>query len=56
MPSKKRRQLAAYPLTVKQLENESLKVYLYQFNKECMAMKDQDEKIILVVLLNVIWP
>lgn len=56
MVSKRRRQLAAYFLTVKQQEKESLKAYLAMFNKECMTMNDQDENITLVALLGGIWP
>lgn len=45
-----------YLLTIKQREDESLKVYLTRFNKERMMVDDQDEKIILAALLEGIWP
>lgn len=36
---------------MKQREEESLKTYIYYFNKEQMTIDDQDEKITLVELL-----
>lgn len=36
--------------------NESLKAYLAQFNKECMIVEDQDERITLAALLGGVWP
>lgn len=55
MASRRRRRLAAYLLTVKQREVESLKAYLVWFNKERMTVGNQDEKIMLVALLKGIW-
>lgn len=46
-----RRKPITYLPTTKQMEDESLKVYLTHFNKECMISNDQDEKITLVALL-----
>lgn len=51
MASKWRRWPIAYLLTMKQQEDESLEAYLTQFNKECLTMEKQDEKITLVALL-----
>ncbi|XP_042944641.1 uncharacterized protein LOC122278527 [Carya illinoinensis] len=48
--------LAAYLLTIKQKEGESLKAYLSKFNKERLTTDDQDEKITLAALLGGIWP
>ncbi|XP_042973107.1 uncharacterized protein LOC122304911 [Carya illinoinensis] len=56
MSSRKRRRPATYLLTVKQRDGKSLKSYLSLFNKECMTIDDQDEKITLAVLLGGMWP
>lgn len=56
MTSRKKRRPTIYLLTMKQREGESLKMYLYHFNKEHLATDDQDKKIILVALLGDIWP
>ncbi|KAF5469063.1 hypothetical protein F2P56_013163 [Juglans regia] len=55
MASRKCRRPSVYLLTVKQLEDESLKAYLTRFNKEKMTT-DQDEKIMLAALLEGVWP
>ncbi|KAF5450115.1 hypothetical protein F2P56_030491 [Juglans regia] len=55
MASSRRRCPSAYLLTIKQGEDESLKIYLSRLNKECMIIEDQDEKITLVALLGGVW-
>lgn len=42
-------------MIVKQREDESLMVYIAQFNRERLTVDDQDEKILLVALLVDIW-
>ncbi|XP_040987743.1 uncharacterized protein LOC121235461 [Juglans microcarpa x Juglans regia] len=54
--SRRRRRPATYLLTIKQMEDESLKSYLARFNKERMTTDNQDEKITLATLLGGIWP
>ncbi|XP_041026942.1 uncharacterized protein LOC121267140 [Juglans microcarpa x Juglans regia] len=56
LASRKRRHQATYLLTVKQQDDEGLKSYLSRFNRECMTIDNQDEKITLVALLGGIWP
>ncbi|XP_042972962.1 uncharacterized protein LOC122304763 [Carya illinoinensis] len=56
MVSRKCKRPVAYLLTVKQREEESLKVYVTCLNKESMTTNDQDEKIMLAALLGGIWP
>ncbi|KAF5445206.1 hypothetical protein F2P56_034273 [Juglans regia] len=56
MANKWRRRSAAYLLTVKQKDDESLKAYLVRFNKERMTANDQDEKFMMAALLGGIWP
>ncbi|KAG6692471.1 hypothetical protein I3842_10G115500 [Carya illinoinensis] len=56
MESRRCHSLAAYLLTIKQKEGESLKAYLSKFNKERLTTDDQDEKITLAALLGGIWP
>ncbi|XP_040996144.1 uncharacterized protein LOC121242332 [Juglans microcarpa x Juglans regia] len=56
MASRKRRRPATYLLTVKQRDDESLKLYLSRFNRERMMIDDQDEKITLAALLGGIRP
>ncbi|KAF5481765.1 hypothetical protein F2P56_002393 [Juglans regia] len=56
MSSRRRWRLMTYLLTIKQAEDESLKSYLSRFNKECIAIVDQDEKITLAALLGGVWP
>ncbi|XP_041002416.1 uncharacterized protein LOC121248119 [Juglans microcarpa x Juglans regia] len=51
MSSQWRQHPAAYLLTIKQTEDESLKSYLARFNKERMTIDNQDEKITLTALL-----
>lgn len=43
-------------MTLKQREDESLKVYLAKFNKKQMATDDQNKKITLAALLRGVWP
>ncbi|XP_040999817.1 uncharacterized protein LOC121245946 [Juglans microcarpa x Juglans regia] len=56
MSNRRRRYSAAYLLTIKQTEDESLKSYLTRFNNERMTADDQDEKITLAALLGGVWP
>ncbi|XP_041001635.1 uncharacterized protein LOC121247335 [Juglans microcarpa x Juglans regia] len=56
MASRRRSHPAAYLLTIKQGEDESLKAYLSRFNKELMTTDDQDKKITLAALLVGVWP
>lgn len=44
LASSQRRRPTTYLLIVKQQENESLKSYLFKFNKECMTADDLDQK------------
>lgn len=46
MASNKRRQPIVYILIMKQRDNESLKMYLAQFNKECLITSDWDGKLL----------
>lgn len=56
MASWKIRRLTTYLLTVKQREEEILKVYIYCFNKEHLATDNHKEKITQAALLGGIWP
>lgn len=50
MDNRWRKRPTTYVLTFKQWEDESLKVYLMRFNKECMTVDNQDKKIMLAEL------
>lgn len=46
MASKKRRRPIVYILIMKQRDNDSLKMYLAQFNKECLITSYWVEKLL----------
>ncbi|KAF5477661.1 hypothetical protein F2P56_004281 [Juglans regia] len=56
MSNRRKQRPVTYLLTIKQMEDKSLKSYLARFNKERMTTNDQDEKKTLVVLLGGVWP